>query len=246
MIDASRIMNQTLYLECPCTSFPRSFARDFKETYLYPPPSTLYGFLLSLVGEQDMKAHLGVRLAIGILGDDSPISRSVRKQRSHKFVVSTEAKKRIQKYGEGVYPTSQFSKPNFQELLTDVRIAIKIDSSNESASIKLSERVAIALSSPSQILRFGGLSLGESWAMINGIRNYRETDGAVRWLVKDSRGLISLPVWIDRQTGQGTFQRFSLGEFGDDCFVEILRPPIVQNETMPKSKKQSSKKRDKS
>jgi CRISPR-associated protein Cas5t len=40
-----------LYLECPCTSFPRSFARDFKETYRYPPPSTVYGMLLSLVGD---------------------------------------------------------------------------------------------------------------------------------------------------------------------------------------------------
>ncbi len=37
-----------LYLECPCTSFPRSFARDYRETYPYPPPSTLYGLLLSL------------------------------------------------------------------------------------------------------------------------------------------------------------------------------------------------------
>lgn len=231
-------MDDLLYLECPCTSFPRSFARDFKETYLYPPPSTLYGFLLSLVGEEDISAHLGVRLAIGILGNDSPISRIVRKQRSHKFVVGGEVKKRVEKYGEGIYPTSQFSKPNFQELLTDVRIALKIDSSNEMASIKLSERVAIALSSPSQILRFGGLSLGESWAMINGIRNYRETDGAIRWLVKDNRGLIGLPIWIDRNTSQGTFQRFSLGEYSDQCLVDIIAPIL----TTTKSKKSSKDK----
>jgi CRISPR-associated protein Cas5t len=234
-------MDDLLYLECPCTSFPRSFARDFKESYLYPPPSTLYGFLLSLVGEEDISAHLGVRLAIGILGNDSPISRIVRKQRSHKFVVGGEVKKRVEKYGEGIYPTSQFSKPNFQELLTDVRIALKIDSSNEMASIKLSERVAIALSSPSQILRFGGLSLGESWAMINGIRNYRETDGAIRWLIKDKRGLISLPIWIDRTTGQGTFQRFSLGEFDDNCFVEIPKPPTISVEFGAKKSKQKRK-----
>ncbi|MFN3926837.1 MAG: hypothetical protein ACK4QL_05850 [Pseudanabaenaceae cyanobacterium] len=31
----------------------------------------------------------------------------------------------------GVYPASQFSKPNFHEVLTDVRIALKIDSGNE-------------------------------------------------------------------------------------------------------------------
>ena len=117
-------MEDTLYLECPCTSFPRSFARDFKETYVYPPPSTIYGCLLSLVGEEDMMAHLGVKLAIGIIGNDSPISRIVRKQFSHGLDGSTK------------YSASQLSIPNFQELLTDVRIALKIDSSNEVGSIK--------------------------------------------------------------------------------------------------------------
>jgi CRISPR-associated protein Cas5t len=233
-------MKDVLYLECPCTSFPRSFARDYKETYLYPPPSTIYGCLLSLVGEEVMTAHLGVRLAIGIIGNDPPISRIIRKQRSHKFVVGGEVRKRVEKYGEGVYPTSQFSKPNFQELLTDVRIAVKIDSSNDVGSVKLSERTAIALSSPSQILRFGGLSLGESWSMINGIRNYRETDGAIRWLVKDTRGLISLPVWINRTTGQGTFQRFSLGEFDSNCLVEI---PKLQSISVNSAVKKSKRKR---
>lgn len=218
-------MNDLLYLECPCTSFPRSFARDFKETYRYPPPSTLYGFLLSLVGEEDMTAHLGVKLAMGVIGKDPPISRIMRKQRSHKFVVGTEAKKREKKYGEGVYPTSKFSKPNHQELLTGLQIGLRLDSSEESAKVKLSERVEITLSSPEQINRFGGLSLGESWAMVNGIRIYRESDGSIRWLVRDKRGLIGLPNWIDRKTGQGTFQRFSFGEFSDFCWVKI-QPPL--------------------
>jgi CRISPR-associated protein Cas5t len=204
-----------LYLDCPCTSFPRSFARDYKETYRYPPPSTVYGLLLSLVGEIDMEAHRGVKLALGIIGDDPPISRIVRKQRHHKF----------SKTHMGTYPTSKFSKPNHQELLTDLRIAVQVDSSEEAAIIKLADRLEIALATPSQITRFGGLSLGESWSMINGIRLYRETDGTVRWLVKDNRGLISLPIWIDRKTGQGTFQRFSWSdEFQVDCFTKIPTP----------------------
>lgn len=204
-----------LYLDCPCTSFPRSFARDYKETYRYPPPSTVYGLLLSLVGETDMSAHLGVKLAIGVVGDDPPISRIVRKQRHHKF----------SKTHMGTYPTSKFSKPNHQELLTDLQAVVRLDSSEESATVKLTERVAIALSTPSQITRFGGLSLGESWAMVNGIRAYRETDGPVRWLAKDHRGLISLPIWINRQTGQGTFQRFGWSdEFHEECWVAIPKP----------------------
>lgn len=204
-------MIDTLYIDCPCTSFPRSFARDYKETYLYPPPSTIYGFLLSLVGESDLTSHLEIKLAMGIIGDKPQISRILRKQRHHKF----------SKTHMGTYPPSQFSKPNFQELLTDVKVVIKLDSTKELAKIKLDERVTIALSSPEQITRFGGLSLGESWALINGIRPYRETDGKINWLVKDCRGLISLPVWINRKNSRGTFQRFSLGDFSDDCWVSI-------------------------
>lgn len=207
-----------LYLDCPCTSFPRSFARDYKETYRYPPPSTVYGFLLSLVGEMEMTAHLGVKLAIGIIGDDPPISRIVRKQRHHKF----------SRDHLGTYPSSKFSKPNHHELLTDLQLAVQIDSSEESASVKLEERIMIALSTPERISRFGGLSLGESWAMTNGVRLYREADGVIQWLVKDNRGLISLPVWINRTTGQGTFQRFSRGEFCQNCWVEIYAPAIPE------------------
>ncbi|MGF1496591.1 MAG: CRISPR-associated protein Cas5 [Elainellaceae cyanobacterium] len=208
-----------LYLDCPCTSFPRSFARDYKETYRYPPPSTVYGLLLSLVGEVDMEVHRGVKIAIGIIGEDPPISRIVRKQRHHKF----------SKTHMGTYPTSKFSKPNQHELLTDLQVAVQINSGEEAATVKLVDRVAIALSTPSQITRFGGLSLGESWAMINGIRAYRESDGTIRWLIKNNRGLISLPVWIDRNTGQGTFQRFDWSdEFCIDCLVEIPKLPVVE------------------
>jgi hypothetical protein len=70
--------------------------------------------LLSLVGEVNMMAHLGVKIAIGIIGEPPPISRIVRKQRHHKFSV-----KHL-----GTYPTSQFSKPNHHELLTDLRFVI--------------------------------------------------------------------------------------------------------------------------
>jgi len=216
-----------LYLDCPCTSFPRSFARDYKETYRYPPPSTLYGFLLSLVGEENLFAHRGVKLAIGTLGEEPPICRIVRKQRHHKF----------SKKHQGTYPTAQFSKPNFQELLSDVKVVLCLDSSEETASVSLSERVAIALSHPEQITRFGGLSLGESWALVNGIRLYRETDGAVRWLVKDRRGLISLPAWIDRETGRGWFQRFSPGdELTEDCWVAI-NPPVEEAKSSRQGKR---------
>ena len=205
---------EIFYLDCPCTSFPRSFARDYKETYLYPPPSTVYGFLLSLVGEEDLTAHLGVKIAIGLIGDAPPVSRIVRKQRHHKF----------SKTHMGTYPSSKFSKPNHQELLTELKIALRLDSSGEKSKVTLVDRVAIAFSTPDKITRVGGISLGESWAMVNGIRSYRPEDGAIRWLVTDNRGLIGLPIWIDRKTTRGIFQRFTLdpeGIFREEAWVTI-------------------------
>jgi CRISPR-associated protein Cas5t len=219
-----------LYLECPCTSFPRSFARDFKETYRYPPPSTVYGMLLSLVGEVDMMAHRDARLAIGIIGDDPPISRIVRKQRHHKFSIKNL----------GTYPTSQFSKPNHQELLTDLQFAVRVDSNDETSTVKLVDRLAIALSTPGQISRFGGLSIGESWAMLNGVRAYRDEDGEIHWLTQNKRGLISLPVWINRQITQGTFARFSFADdFTDDCWVPIKPPESLSKPVKTKAKRKT-------
>jgi CRISPR-associated protein Cas5t len=56
---------------------------------------------------------------------------------------------------------------------------------------------------------------------------YRTEDGAIKWLIKDNRGLIGLPIWIDRTTTQGTFQRFSLSDsevVDENCWIEI-KPP---------------------
>lgn len=196
-----------------------------------------------------MSAHLGVKLAIGIVGEDPPISRIVRKQRHHKFATNSSAvKKREAKYGVGNFPARWFSKPNYQELLTDLRVVVRLDSGEEAAAVKLTERVAIALSRPSQITRFGGLSLGESWAMVNGIRAYRETDGSIRWLVKDSHGLISLPVWINRKTSQGTFQRFSLSnDWQEDCWITLPKlPESVPTTTTKTTQSKQSRRRAKS
>ncbi len=121
-------------------------------------------------------------------------------------------------------------------MLTDLKIVVKIDSTDERATIKLSERVSIALSSPNEINRFGGLSLGESWALVNGISPYRADDGEIKWLVKDNRGLIGLPIWIDRQSSQGTFQRYTIGEFSQDCWTSISPPKNPEKQPSKKSR----------
>lgn len=106
--------------------------------------------------------------------------------------------------------------------------------------MSLSDRLQVAQSTPEKLSRFGGLSLGESWAMVNGIRAYQPNDGAIRWLVKDRRGLIGLPVWIDRKTTRGTFQRFSLQESGQDFSEQSwvsIQPPVTPSQSPPKRRK---------
>jgi CRISPR-associated protein Cas5t len=81
--------------------------------------------------------------------------------------------------------------------------------------------------------------------MVNGIRRYGESDGEVRWLLRDDRGLIGLPIWIDRQTTRGMFQRFSLGErtseFDDRAWVSIVTPANSSSKSKSRRSRQSAK-----
>src|ERR1044071_6948014 len=63
MLSRTEMRMITLHVDVPYASFRKSFARSFAETYPLPPPATVYGMLLSLVGEYFRKRHEGVRLA---------------------------------------------------------------------------------------------------------------------------------------------------------------------------------------
>src|SRR5258708_12825093 len=52
-----------LRVTVPIACFRKGMAREYLETEPLPPPSTCYGFLLSLVGEQDRQRHMGCRIA---------------------------------------------------------------------------------------------------------------------------------------------------------------------------------------
>ena len=49
-----------LYITVPIACFRKGLARDFWESEPLPPPSTCYGFLLALVGEERRARHCGV------------------------------------------------------------------------------------------------------------------------------------------------------------------------------------------
>lgn len=73
-----------LHIESAYASFRQSYARSLGETYEFVPPSTVYGMLLSLVGEYDRRRHLGVKLAFAYKSIP-PVSKSLRQASPLKY-----------------------------------------------------------------------------------------------------------------------------------------------------------------
>src|SRR4051794_25447462 len=109
-----------LKVSVPVACFRKGFAREYWETELIPPPATCYGFLLSLVGERSRRRHLGVRVCPALLN-----------QPEHCTVLRTlwRVKDRNALPGTGTN-----LRPDYQELLTDVQLAMWLDSAGEGAN----------------------------------------------------------------------------------------------------------------
>src|SRR5947199_6768412 len=104
-----------LYVTVPIACFRKGLAREYLETEPLPPPATCYGFLLSLVGEADRRAHVGARVAPVLLNapPTSVVLRTVWRVKDRNF-----------QPGSGTN-----ARPDFQQLLTDVRLLVWLESS---------------------------------------------------------------------------------------------------------------------
>ena len=203
-----------LYVDVPCATFRQSRNREYGKTYPVPPPSTLYGMLLSLVGETDAKKHCGVKIAIAMLSQPQK-SRVLRKMRRFKLKDYSDRRNTV---------------PEHQEILTDIKFILWIDSSGEKVKPTLVERVYQAKTNPAAVKRFGCLYLGESSDLVNSVRvaseKYLKQDK--KWLVKDDWGLMTLPHWVDHVGSRGTrWLRYSLEEmdenFPPDCSWTVIQ-----------------------
>lgn len=205
-----------LRVDVPIACFRRSQAREYAQTYTVPPPSTVYGMLLSLVGELNRHRHIGTRLAIGMLSQPemSTVIRTFRRFKKPDLAAKVNAR------------------PDYQELLTDIQFVVWVDGSkNQAVGASLPERISQAFANPSSVDRFGGLCLGESRDLVNDVKLLQPTDKAEipQWLVRDDQGLLSLPVWVDHVGSKGTrWQRFSLQTYDcpeppDRAWVEIRK-----------------------
>jgi CRISPR-associated protein Cas5t len=197
-----------LQVEVPIACFRDSRAREYIATYPVPPPSTVYGMLLSTVGEENRFKHCGVKLAIAMLSEPAK-SRVIRK---------------VRRFKDRDLNSSKNSKPDYQELLTGIKFVVWIDSTVDKAVPNLAERLHQAMTNPSSVVRFGNICLGESRDLVNSIDIFTEDSqqGSLKWLTQDEYGEITLPYWVDRLGSERTrWLRYTLMKSVD------WEPPVL-------------------
>lgn len=195
-----------LKVEVPIATFRQSYAREYAQTYPVPPPSTVYGMLLSLVGEEDRYRHCGVMLAIAML---SKPEKSV--------VIRT-----VYRFKRSNIQDPKNVKPDYQELLTNVEFVVWVATKSDRAKPNLLERLQQAFTDPASITRFGGLFLGESRDLVNAVSLISEKDYGkpLNWLIRDEYSYLSLPYWVDHVGATASrWQRYKLQE------SQIWQPP---------------------
>jgi len=180
-----------LYVTVPIASFRASYARELLETLPCPPPATVYGMLLSLVGEANRFRHEGAEIAVGLLNEPD-VSLVLR--------TFWRVKNRKQGLGQGGNRT-----PDFQELLTNLKIAVWVREGLREDSPTLVARLKEVVANPGAANRFGGLSLGESTHLVNEVKLLSGTEAqTVLLLTQDREGILSLPIWSDHVGSVGT------------------------------------------
>jgi CRISPR-associated protein Cas5t len=188
----------TLRVEVPYASFRKSYARSFAETYPLPPPATVYGMLLSLVGERFRRRHVGVRLAFAYKRVPL-IATTLRKLSRYKYGVPGKQ----EKLGNA---------PDFIETLCGIDFLCWVDSSGEHGTDPtLEQRIVTALTAPESIDRYGVLCLGLSDDAVNDVRLCETVEGEWYRLMPHNMGVIELPVWVDHVGAARTrWQRYDL------------------------------------
>ena len=208
-----------IYVTVPVACFRKGLSREYLETEIVPPPATCYGFLLSLVGETDRRRHHGSRVTAAIIGnpEQSVVLRTVWRVKSKPL------------------GSSGNSRPDYQQLLTDLEIVVWLDSTDEptSGGKTLESRVrSVVCERQYGYGRFGGLSFGESTHLVNDISHFVPQPSLQgKTFVLAPKGRMTLPVWVDHVGSSGT--NYVTGDFSLGALVspEIARVPCIQPQT---------------
>ncbi len=208
----------SLYVSVPIACFRPGEAREFWETHPLPPPSTVYGFLLAMVGEIDRDRHIGVRCTAGLLNNPD---RSTVLRKLWRIKELGGKNNATQGNGSNV-------RPDYQHLLTNIKLLIFVDSTEEESDDQhLESRLRMALNPVERhkIDRFGGLGLGESTHMVDEVSLVEDLSSLhperLEVYLNDAQGNLTLPVWADHVGRAGT--RYATGR------IERLKkdPPAI-------------------
>jgi CRISPR-associated protein Cas5t len=210
-----------LHVEVPYASFRKSYARSFAETYPFPPPATVYGMLLSYVGEYFRACHVGVKLAFAYK-QQPRIATTLRKLSRYKYGVASKQSK----VGNA---------PDYIETLCTIEFICWVDSSSEkkTGARSLEQRLIEAIQSPEQITRTGLVCLGLSDDTVNDVSLLKTIQGKWHWLNPSNTGQIELPIWVDHVGSYHTrWQRFDfevspsliVSNPSIEKFIEIIDP----------------------
>jgi CRISPR-associated protein Cas5t len=205
-----------LLVEVPVCAFRPYASREYQDTYPVPTPSSVYGMLLALVGDPPVPnasvderhraklKHRGVEMALAL--DHYP-------ERSRVF--------RKLRRGNGVLPGEKGCRPDYQDLLIDLRLWVWLRQGKDPATPSLAERVRAGLADPPSITRFGGLSLGESSYLVDTI-SITAPPTQAHFVIPDLKGFYSLPVWVDHTGPAPTLtRRFRIGD-GPHVIADVL------------------------
>lgn len=207
----------SLYISVPVACFRAPRAREYFETFPCPPPSTVYGMLLSMVGEANRRIHEGAEIAIAMLSEPA-------------YSVVLRTLWRVKDRNEGL-GLSNNRRPDFQELLTDVRLAVWVrKGEHERGDISLIGRIRATINQPDAVTRFGGLSLGESTHLVDDVSLLTQQSSRGQLLVAEDEGDLSLPVWPDHVGSATRWEQYRLvdadltGELPQAAWTMIRRP----------------------
>ena len=183
------------------------WAREYQETYPTPPPSTIYGMLLSLIGveRKDKNRHAGLRIAIAMAEntEDSFWQRREKGRVFRKFRRVAQAKKNADPLAD--------RRPDYQELLLGLEFWLWINDSQASHPLCDEIRKALDPEKRGEIVRHGALCLGESSHMVNEIAE-DHPHGKGRFVSPCERGFLSMPVWSDHKEDRPTVRSFEIRE----------------------------------
>ena len=204
-----------LLVRVPIACWRKGHAREYLESEPLPPPSTCYGFLLALVGEEDRHRHRGARVSAGIVaaGAVSVVLRTL-------WRIKTKAPP----------GTGSNRRPDFQQLLTGSELVVWLDRGEETTAPCLEDRVRASLAEPSTIQRFGGLSLGESTHLVDSVDIIADDPPEAEVFSLALRGRLTLPVWVDHVGSAGT--RYAVGDLvrcrrPEPAWLPVISPPAT-------------------